>query len=266
MTLERHLARTIALGAALCLTSCQEDPQLRILSDQIRALESAQAQDKAEVKRLQMQMRSLQSERDKIKEERDKLLPQLEEARNALDSLRKEFEAYKQHYKLSIRKRAPGMELEAVEVGGKRYEKVVIRDLTETSLVFIHQAGTMSVQLNQLKPEMQERLGYSPPSSVPVMVKHPPSTATTQDLEAEMLEVEKKLGEVRKLKSDLVRSLNENSRAENDERFKSDGDPTVYRTAAAAIRVKLNELDVEERDLYVRNKELADLLRARRLR
>lgn len=262
----RRSVGTLAWGAALLLASCQDDAQFRALNDQIRALESAQAQSKAEMSRLQMQMRSLQAERDKIQAERDKLEGQMQEATNALESVKKDFENYKQQYKVSIRKRAPGMLLELVEVEGKRFENVKVRELTDSSLVFMHQAGTMSVQLSELKPDMQERLGYQPASTQAIMATRKAGSTQGVDLDGEFKQVDERLAEVKKEISALQRQLQEVLTAVIRETNKIDGDPTVHRSAEAAIRVRLNELDVTQKTLFQRSQELAHQIRMSRSR
>ena len=257
---------TLAWGLALLLSSCQDDAQFRALNDQIRALESSQAQSKAEMSRLQMQMRSLQTERDKIKEERDKLESQVKEAANALDSVKKDFENYKQQYKVSIRKRAPGMLLEMVEVEGKRFENVKIRELTDSSLVFMHQAGTMSVQLSELKPDMQARLGYQPASTQAIMASRKAGEAKGVDLDDEFKQVDQRLAEVKREMAGLQRQLMDVSTAVIRETNKIDGDPTVHRSAEAAIRVRLNELEITHKTLNQRSQELAQQIRLSRSR
>jgi outer membrane murein-binding lipoprotein Lpp len=158
------------LMGVLLLSGCRDEAQVRALGDQIRALEAAQQQAKSELSRVQLQLRVLQAEQEKVQAERERLKTRAAEAEKALKAMQNEFEAYKKQYKVSIRKRAPGMELDVVEIDGKRFEKVKVRDLTAENLTFMHQAGTMSVSLKQLKPELQERLGYevATPEIVPV--------------------------------------------------------------------------------------------------
>ncbi len=254
--------KLLGLGGALALSSCQDDAQLRVLNDQIRALEAAQGHAKAEMNRVQMQMRSLQTERDKIKEERDKLEAQIDEARKALDSIQKDFDDYRAQYKLSIRKRAPGMELEVVEVDGKRFENVRIRELTEDSMIFMHGAGTMSVNLSQLKPEMQRRLGYEVLKSVMAAAK----TGAGDDLEAQARRVDEKLNKLLKERELMQKEFYTANLAIQVEERKTEGNPTVHRGAAAAMQVKLNEMDVELKSLQAQQRDLGYRLRASRLR
>ncbi len=256
-----------ALLSLLLLTGCQDEAQFRALNEQIRALESSQGQSKAELNRLQIQMRSLQLERDKIKEERDKLQSQIDEAQKALESIQKDFEEYKNQYRLSIRRRAPGMELDVVEIDGKRFEKVKIRELTEESLTFMHQAGTMSVNLSQLKPDMQERFGYQKAAPVMALTRDGVRNQGGVELDHEVRMVENRLLEVRKEMGDLQRKLVEaNHAVKIEENKREGGNPTLHQQAVAALRVKLNQLEVEHQNLTQRSRELSHRVRMNQLR
>ena len=253
----------LAAGVML-LSSCQDDAQIRMLGDQIRALESSQAQSKAEMNRLQLQMRSVQAERDKLKEEKDKLQSQLDEATKALESVQKDFADYKNQYKLSIRRRAPGMELDMVEVDGKKYDKVKVRELTDTALTFMHQAGTMSVPLSQLKPDMQARLGYE--KAVPVMATGRKSGGTVMAVDQEMEQSEKRVAELRTKLTNLQRNVAEENMKIFQAQSTEGGNPTLHRQAVAAMQVQINELDVELQGLMRRRTELANELRKKQMR
>jgi hypothetical protein len=201
-----------------------------------------------------------------LKEEKDKFQSQLDEATKALEAIQNDFAEYKNQYKLSIRKRAPGMELDMVEVDGKKFEKVKIRELTDTALIFMHQAGTMSVPLNQLKPEMQVRLGFE--QGVPVMagIKGGRGQSSGMAMDQEMDQVEKRIALQRTKLSNLQRNVAlENLQAHNAS-FKQGGDPTIHRQAVAAMQVQINEVEVELHGLVKRRSELANDLRMKQLR
>jgi hypothetical protein len=254
----------LCLASVLLLSSCQDDAQVRAMSDQIRALEMAQGQSKAELSRVQLQMRSLQAERDKIKEEKEKLQLQIEEAKRAAESIKKDFDDYKQQYKLSIRKRAPGMELELVEVDGKKFEQVKIRELTETTITFMHAAGTMSASLKQLTPELQAKLGFE--TAMPVMANLGNSGGAGNDLgiDQELDATNKKLTAVTARVSNLQRSMQDANRRARDAEVNTGEDPTIHRQAAAAYQVQINEAEVEMRGLQALSRQLAEKQRMQR--
>lgn len=232
------------IASLLCGLGCQDNAQVRALNDQIRAMEATQGQARAELNRLQLQLRSLQNERDKVREERDKLQQQIDEARKALEGIQKEFQDYKQQYKLSIRKRAPGMELGQIEIEGKRFEGVRIRELTESSLTFMHLAGTMSVPLAQLKPDLQRKLGYEEGVKVMAGITKGGRLATSglardqqlADLEGKIASANKDLARMKR----QLQELGVKIRATEAD----GGHATAERQSAAALQVSINELEV----------------------
>lgn len=254
----------LCLTGILLLSGCQDDAQMRAMTEQIRALEMAQGQSKAELSRVQLQMRSLQAERDKIKEEKEKLQQQIEEANRAAESIKKDFEDYKQQYKLSIRKRAPGMELELVEVDGKKFEKVKIREVTDTSLTFIHAAGTVSVHLRELSPTLQTTLGYEAPVPVTASSAAGEGGGNALGIDQELDATNKKLTALSAKILTLQRSMHDAGRRARDAEVTPGGDPTVHRQAAAAYQVQITESEVELRTLQNRSRQLAEKQRLQR--
>lgn len=252
------------LAGVVLLPGCRDDAQMKAMTEQIRALEMAQGQSKAELSRVQLQMRSLQAERDKINEEKEKQQQQIEEAQRAAESIKKQFEDYKQQYKLSIRKRAPGMELEMVEVDGKKFEKVKIRELTDASLTFMHASGTMSVNLRQLDPALQAKFGYEAP--VPVRASGGASEGASNSLgvDQELDASNKKFTALTAKVQNLQRAMQEAGRRVRDAEATPGADPTVHQQAVAAYQVQLNEAEVEMRSLSARSRQLAEKQRQQR--
>jgi hypothetical protein len=252
----------VALMFGLC--SCQDDAQLRLLGDQVRGLESIQAQSKAEMARLQLQMKAVQAERDKLKAERDKLQSQMDEAAKALEAIRKDFTDYKAQYKVSIRKRAPGMELEVVEFEGKKFERVRVRELTDSNLTFMHQSGTMSVPLNRLSPTLQSRLGYEKAMPVMAVTKEAASITEGVGLDQQMEEIDYGVVRLRGQLESMRRAFaDENSKVQQALTV-NNSDPTLHRHAAAALQVRINEGDVELAGLLKKKALLEEKLRAKK--
>jgi hypothetical protein len=252
----------VVLMFGLC--SCQDDAQLRLLGDQVRGLESIQAQSKAEMARLQLQMKAVQAERDKLKAERDKLQSQMDEAAKALEAIRKDFTDYKAQYKVSIRKRAPGMELEVVEFEGKKFERVRVRELTDSNLTFMHQSGTMSVPLNRLSPTLQSRLGYEKAMPVMAVTKEAASITEGVGLDQQMEEIDYGVVRLRGQLESMRRAFaDENSKVQQALTV-NNSDPTLHRHAAAALQVRINEGDVELAGLLKKKALLEEKLRAKK--
>lgn len=257
-----HFLKSVLGAGVVLLSGCQDEAQIRALGDQIRALEGIQAQTKAEMNRLQLQMRSVQAERDKLKEEREKLESQMNEAKKALESIQKDFADYKAQYKLSIRRRAPGMELEVVEVDGKKFERVRVRELTDVSLTFMHPAGTMSVPLKQLKPDLQKRLGFE--QGVPVMAAaKPDGVEGGVAMDQQMAGLGNRIMELRAKISNLERNAADEFRKALAAESNEGADPTIHRQAEAAMRVQINELEVELNGVQKRRMDLQQKMRTR---
>jgi predicted nucleic acid-binding Zn-ribbon protein len=251
----------LCLAGVFMLSSCQDDAQVRAMSEQIRALEMAQGQAKAELSRVQLQMRSLQAERDKIKDEKEKLQLQIEEAKRAAESIMKDFEDYKMQYKLSIRKRAPGMELEVVEVDGKKFEKVRIRELTDTSLTFMHTTGTMSVELALLDNELATRLGYEKIGSKGAISAASNRSTDKIGLGQQATDTEAAIAAIRVKIAKLQTAIHEANRKVYQTESQAQDDPTPHRQAAAAFRVQLNEAEVELKQLVEKSHLITTQLR-----
>jgi hypothetical protein len=153
------------------------------------------------------------------------------------------------------------MELDLVEVDGKKYEKVKVRELTEASLTFMHQAGTMSVPLNQLKPDMQMRLGYDKGVPVMAMSKGAGGVSGGVGLDQEMEEVEKKITQIRAQLGTMKRTLTEETVKVRSAEITAGGDPTIHRQAAAALQVQINVSEVELQGLMNKRLDLTNKLR-----
>ena len=155
-----------ALAVGLSLASCLDDGRAQRLDEEIRSLNESLFQAQQELSRIKSQTGTMEAERSRLKEDKAKLEGELEEARKALDALRKDFESYKNQYKLSIRSRAPGMNLGTVIVNEREYKQVTIRELTEDSVAVLHDAGTAKFALADLPEKLQRFLGYEKPVSI----------------------------------------------------------------------------------------------------
>jgi hypothetical protein len=55
-----------------------------------------------------------------------------------------------------------GSRFDSLIIGGKTYQRVVIREVTPRSVVILHAGGMVSLRLRDLPPEWQERFHYNP--------------------------------------------------------------------------------------------------------
>jgi len=162
MRLPLLLAAPAALVLIALLSACRDQARIDALEQHVRALEKAHQESRADLEEAKAQMREVQEQRNQMRDERDRFKDQLEENKRRLQELEKAFSDYKEKYKVAIRDRAPGMEFPQLKAGLRTYEKVRIRELTATSLTFLHQTGTASVPLTDLPEPMQQLFGHDP--------------------------------------------------------------------------------------------------------
>ena len=131
----------------------------RIMQDRISMLEADLTKAANESK---LNQRSLDSSRM----ERLKMEQQAKEERavlqKKLDQLTKDFEDYKNKFRLTSRNRAAGQRLERLVCGGGViYDQVEILSLTPGELRFRHASGLGKVALGRLDGELREKFGYN---------------------------------------------------------------------------------------------------------
>lgn len=242
-----RITSLVAIGCmSLGLTGCGDDAQMQAMANQVQALESAQGRSRAELSKMQLQIKALEAENAKLKGEREQLKERAIEVERSLDATTKDFENFKNQYKLSIRQRAPGMELTMVDLAGKKFDRVRIRELNDTTLTVMHDAGTMSVPLSELQPELQERLGYG--ATYEVVKKVVKTEMTVSEAQEEFESLDRQIMNMRKDFSEMRSAMNDANR--NAQKAKVSGqDPIPFQKQAAEYQVKLNESDVKIRAL-----------------
>lgn len=82
-------------------------------------------------------------------------------AKKELEQVKKDFDAYKSKYKVSIRNRVPGLQLQDFAVAGRLYQGVVAMQFTDEFLGIKHSAGTAKVALADLPEIVQNILGLT---------------------------------------------------------------------------------------------------------
>jgi hypothetical protein len=154
------------------------------------------------------------------------------------------------------------MELEMVEIDGRKFERVKIRELTESNLTFMHQAGTMSVPLNRLNPSLQTRLGFE--RAVPVMAVNKTSTSNTEGVgfDEQLEEIDYEVVRLRGQLESMRRAFAEENNNVQKALVITNSDPTLHRHAAAALQVRINESDVELASLLKRKAQVEERMRA----
>lgn len=156
----------VFLLASLSLLLCQCDDggvsiKIKGLRDEIDQLNHQNYETQQQVSRLQSQIESARNEKKKLEEEKAKAETEREAASKQLDQLKRDFETYKNQYKLSMIKRAPGMKVgDFTSSEGKSYHNVVLREISESQVNFNHEGGIMKLHYKQLPESLQDMLGF----------------------------------------------------------------------------------------------------------
>lgn len=179
----------------LVLLLCQCDDgganiKIKGLRDEIDQLNHQNYETQQQVTRLQSQIEASRNERKKLEEEKAKVESERESAQKDLQQLQKDFETYKSKYKLSMRQRAPGLEVgNFTSADGKSYQHVVLKEITDSQVNFTHDGGIMKLHYKDLPETLQDMLGFL---------------------------IEDKPAEVRDIKTLSPRQQNNHARAERD--------------------------------------------------
>ena len=164
------------------LAGCEEDAaRVQALQDEVKALEEKDFKTRQELTRLKSQTSALESEREKLKEEKSKLEGEVEAARKNLDAMKKQFEDYKSQYKVSIRKKAGGMDLGDLLVEGRAYKNVKVREVQDDSVYVSHEGGLTNFPWRQLSEKLQFLFAYRDPSPI-IEAKEAVTYQTSQNL------------------------------------------------------------------------------------
>jgi len=156
---------TLAVGMAftfLC-AGCQKE------TISVEALQAKLDDLEPKVTSVRRMATSLRKELEDAKAMISDLEGQVTQSRDALlkaaaeeESLHKQFLSYRDEYRTSILKRAPGMDLGTLTAGGKTYAAVRVKTLDAWELSFHHRDGVARVALKDLPPDLQDRFAYDP--------------------------------------------------------------------------------------------------------
>ena len=201
--------------APLLLCQCDDGSSARIkgLRDELQTLNHQIDDTQSQVSRLQSQIEASRAEKKKLEDDKAKAEEEREAASKALEQLKRDFETYKSHYKLSMRKRAPGFPLEDfVSTDGKAFKHVVLREITEDQVNFSHEGGLMKLHYKQLPETLQAVLGFlinfeETPRDVKAMTAKQINAQRRGTRDQQLLEVETKMKGLRAQREKSVRSL-----------------------------------------------------------
>lgn len=86
-----------------------------------------------------------------------------DQATSELDALRKEFEEYRQQYRIGHREAAKGTRLDSLTtLDGREFVSVTIRQVNPAGMEIFHDAGAAFVAFERLPDPLREEFGYDP--------------------------------------------------------------------------------------------------------
>lgn len=199
----------------LALASCDggNPGQAKALRDEIDQLNKHHYEAQQAAKRLQSQLEAAKSESKKLEDAVKQAEQGQEEAKKELEQIKKDFEAYKAKYKVSMRSKVPGLQLEDFTAQGKAYQRVVVMQFTEELLAFSHAAGTGKLLLRDLPELVRDTLGLTQVHQVVYKSVEPEGKplSKAKQLEAKRRAVDEEIGNLDakvKVMRDEVYALN----------------------------------------------------------
>jgi|GEM_PF-2169576 len=154
----------LAILAACALPGCSDHASVAKAQDlevEIEQLTRLNSESEQASVRLQAQIEAARQEKDTLKAEKAKLEEDRAAASKELDELKIQFENYKVRYKLSMRRRAPGMHVDDFSIDGTTFSQVTLKELTDTYIHFSHNAGVAKLSVNLLPEPLQDLLGIN---------------------------------------------------------------------------------------------------------
>lgn len=249
----------IALAVAVTLiASCRDEHHLQALQDEVRALTERQSKAQSELNRIKTQLNAVSKERDQLKQDKATLEADLETARKSLESLQKNFAAYKSQYKLGMQQRAPGMSLGSLMVEGKNYQNVKVRESSDQLLAVIHDGGSAKFAWSSLPDPIQRLFGQSPDDAPDGSNGSPDEAAEPAAVfEAEMLNLEKQIGEGNHQIKLILQDMQKNSAAAIEARVRKDDQRLLtLEQAKRAYETQLMKARAEIKTLTERQQSL----------
>jgi len=213
-----RLSHVVIAALPLMLCHCDDggaNIKLKGLRDEIDQLSHQNYETQQQVDRLNSQIKAARTEKAKLEEEKAKVEAEREAANKKVDQLQRDFESYKAKYKLSMKTRAPGLNVaDFTSADGKTYQHVVLREITDTHVNFTHDAGIMKLHYKMLPESLQDMLGYlielkaPEPRDVSKLTAKQFNASLRSDRDERQTEVESKLKDLRAQKEQLTRNLN----------------------------------------------------------
>jgi len=139
------------------LVGCnKESIDLNLLQEQVEALHARC--DKAErvSGELRKDLRTVRENQEEVSLALNQLRKTREEVQRQIEAMTEAFGSYRSTYRESIRKQAKGMTFPLLEMEGRRFVNVVIRELSDSEMTFQHRDGISRVESQKLPGDMKD--------------------------------------------------------------------------------------------------------------
>lgn len=238
----------------LLLCQCDDggaNTKIKGLRDEIDQLNHQNYETQQQVTRLQSQIEASRNERKKLEEEKAKVEADRESAQKDLQQLQRDFETYKAKYKLSMRQRAPGLDVgNFTTADGKSYQHVVLKEITDSQVNFTHDGGIMKLHYKDLPESLQDMLGFlieDKPAEVRDIKTLSPKQQNAQaraERDSAIGLIEESLTSMRSRKAPLVRNISQVEEALK--KAKDTGENiTLLEASLQKYKLLLKQLDSE---------------------
>lgn len=137
------------------------------LQEEVRLIGEMQRDAQSEASRLSSQIQVLTAEKERLRLENAKLMEAMETLRKESTQLQKDFDAYRQNYKTTMRTRGVGMNLGTLVVNGTTFNEVVCRQVTEEHLAVMHSTGPAKFTWEKVPDMVRVKFGIEKPGEYP---------------------------------------------------------------------------------------------------
>ena len=160
----RNLAITVF---CIGVSGCEDEEQVKRLQEEVRLIGEMQRDAQSEASRLSSQIQELTAEKERLRLENAKLIEAMETLRKESTQLQKDFDAYRQNYKTTMRTRGVGMSLGTLVVNGTTFNEVVCRQVTEEHIAVMHSTGPAKFTWEKVPDLVRVRFGIEKPGEYP---------------------------------------------------------------------------------------------------
>jgi hypothetical protein len=139
------------------LVGCnRESIDLQAIADEVDALKSKCVTLERVATDLRTQLRLVSEKQEELSTRLSQGNLAKAETVAGMDEIGKAFESYRATYRDFIRKQAKGMSFPFLEVEGRRFVNVVVRDLTDSEMSFQHRDGMSRVECDKLSEDVKD--------------------------------------------------------------------------------------------------------------